>query len=154
MYSMEVLDLQKHLEKLISLHTKLETCLKQDIEFFKVNDFQSLEKSNTEKEKLHQLISEELSYFDANKSLASFSGNYIEKVEQYYVSLSDTQTQNKLKDLVALEKNILERVFAQVQINSLIIDSNLEFSKNLIHQIVNQTAEKQTETYDKSANIR
>ena len=154
MYSKEILELQKHLEELISLHAKLETCLKQDIEFFKTNDLQSIEKSNAEKEKLHQFISEELSYFDANKSLASFSGNHVEKIEQYGDTLSDTQAQQKLKDLLALEKNILERVFAQVQINSLIIDSNLEFSKNLIHQIVNHTVEKQTETYDKSANIR
>ena len=132
MGAVDATEIQKKLEQLIDIQLQLEKILKQDIEYFKSNDLPSIEKSNRLKEELNQLISTCLNDFHINQALSSFPGNYIERIEQYCSKIKDTKFRNTLEQLIAQEKTLLESVYSQVQINTLIINSNLEFSKHLI----------------------
>tara|TARA_Y100000588_G_scaffold392339_2_gene503865 strand:- start:653 stop:1117 length:465 start_codon:yes stop_codon:yes gene_type:complete len=154
MNSSNIDTIHTHLTKLINLQCQLEHFLKRDIESFKNNDFQALEKSNIEKEALNASIHTTLTFFETCPELLSFSGHFLEKLELFSESLQNPTDKATLNKLIEQEKEVLMRVYDKVQVNSRIIDSNLDFNKHLIHQLVNQGTENASNTYDQSAIIR
>lgn len=122
--------------------------LKEDHEHISKNDILILEDSNIKKSLAIDALRELVEKINKSPCLSECQGNLYEKLQQYANSMMPPQ-RDRLNELLAEMKEVLQQYSQHMNINRRVIHANLAYIKDVFSALLHhETAEEPGTTYD------
>lgn len=131
---------------------KLNHCMLNDQRYFSTNDLAALEESDLNKLHINNDIRALIERLSNNITIKGYEGDLFTKLSHYAAALTP-ETHAEIQELISVLHQEYKAGIQLINLNRYVINSNLNYVKELISHLTQTPLDKNNTTYDQSGVI-